>query len=97
MAARRLLCDRLQLDPPCPESMLGAMATLPLPEPLQGRPRTGKIDAEQLRLFDEYGIELPLLRFGSPERRYFRISAHLHNSLADYAYLAAALKHMPAV
>ena len=91
VSARRLLCERLGLEPPCPESMLGAMATLPLPEPLQGRPKDGKIESDQLRLHDEYGIEVPLLRFGSPERRYFRISAHLHNSLAEYAYLSEAL------
>ena len=72
--------------------MLGAMATLPLPEPFQGQPRTGKIEADQLRLYEDYGIELPLFRFGLPERRYFRLSAHLHNSLADYAYLADALE-----
>jgi isopenicillin-N epimerase len=96
VAARRLLCERLELDPPCPESMLGAMATLPLPEPFQGQPKSGKIDADQLRLYDEYGIELPLLRFGSPERRYFRISAHLHNSLTEYACLAEALVDMAA-
>ena len=64
---------------------------MPLPEPFQGRPKSGKIEADQLRLYDEYGIELPLFRFGSPERRYFRISAHLHNSLAEYACLAEAL------
>ncbi len=92
VAARRLLCRRLQLEPPCPEGMLGAMATLPLPERFQGTPKSGKIDAEQLRLYDEFGIELPFLRFGSPERRYFRLSAHLYNSLAEYEYLAEALK-----
>jgi hypothetical protein len=63
--------------------MLGAMATLPLPGRFQGRPRSGKIDVEQLRLCDEFGIKLPFFRFGSPERRYFRLSAHLHNSLAE--------------
>jgi isopenicillin-N epimerase len=72
--------------------MLGAMATLPLPEPFKGRPRSGKIDAEQLRLYDRFGIELPFFRFGLPERRYFRLSAHLHNSLAEYEYLAEALQ-----
>ena len=92
VSARRLLCKRLEVEPPCPEGMLGAMATLPLPEPFQGSPRSGKIELEQLRLFDEFGIELPLLRFGSPERRYFRISAHLHNSLAEYEYLAEAMQ-----
>jgi hypothetical protein len=51
-----------------------------------------KIDVEQLRLYDEFGVELPFFRFGSPERCYFRLSAHLHNSLAEYEYLAEALQ-----
>jgi len=89
--ARRLLCRRLHLEPPCPEEMLGAMATLPLPERFQGLPREGKIDAEQLRLYDRFRIEVPFLRFGQPERRYFRLSAHLYTSLAEYAFLARAL------
>jgi isopenicillin-N epimerase len=92
VSARRLLCRQLQVEPPCPERMLGAMATLPLPESFRSSPRSGKIEAEQLRLFDEFGIELPLLRFGSPECRYFRLSAHLHNSLAEYEYLAEAMQ-----
>ena len=90
--ARRLLCQRLHLEPPCPEPMLGAMATLPLPERFQGRPQNGKIDAEQLRLYDQFGIEVPFIRFGQPERRYFRLSAHLYNSLAEYAFLGRALE-----
>ena len=94
VSARRLLCEALEIQPPCPEKMLGAMATLPLPEPFQGRPKSGKIDAEQLRLYDEFGIEVPLFRFGAPECRYFRVSAHLHNSLAEYNYLAQALRAM---
>jgi isopenicillin-N epimerase len=65
--ARRILCKRLQVEPPCPEEMLGSMATLPLPERLQRVPASGKIDAEQLRLYDEFGIEVPFHRFGSPE------------------------------
>jgi isopenicillin-N epimerase len=89
--ARRLLCDRLGVAPPCPEAMLGSMATLPLPERFQGRPKAGKLDAEQLRLYDEFGLEVPLSRCGRPERRYFRISAQLYNSLADYRRLAAAM------
>ncbi len=91
VAARRLLCQRLALEAPCPEDMLGAMATLPLPERFQGRPQNGKLDAEQLRLYDRFRIEVPFLRFGLPPRRYFRISAHLYNSLREYEYLAEAI------
>ncbi len=94
LKARRLLCHRLQCEPPCPESMLGAMATLPLPEKFQGLPRTGKIDLEQQRLYDEFGIEVPLVRLGQPEFRWFRVSAQLYNSLAEYEYLADALTRL---
>ena len=92
VAARRLLCRRLQLEPPCPASMLGAMATLPLPDRFQGAPKAGKIDPEQLRLYDEFGVEVPFMRFGGPGRRWFRISAQIYNSLAEYEYLAQALQ-----
>ena len=89
--ARRLLCKQLHIEPPGPESMLGAMATLPLPETFQGVPKTSKIDPEQLELYDRFGIEVPFVRVGTPARRYFRISAQLYNSLPDYEYLAKAL------
>ncbi len=92
--ARELLCQRLNLEAPCPKSMLGSMATLPLPEPFQGKPRSGRIDSEQLRLYDQYGIEVPYMRLGQPERRYFRVSAQVYNTLADYEYLAGALSQI---
>jgi isopenicillin-N epimerase len=92
--ARKRLCQRLRLAPPCPEEMLGSMATLPLPESLRGRPKSGKIDAEQLRLYDEFRIEVPFLRFGPEERRWFRISAQIYNSVDEYDYLAEALEQM---
>ena len=91
VTARRLLCESLGVKPPCPEQMLGAMATLPLPERFQAVPRSGKIDVEQQRLYDRFRIEVPLMRFGRPERRYFRISAHIYNSLPEYKLLAEAL------
>jgi isopenicillin-N epimerase len=95
--ARRLLCETLDLAPPCPESMLGSMAALPLPERFQGGRPGGKIDEEQLRLYDEFGIEVPFARIGEPPRRYFRISAQIYNSLAEYEYLGEALRQLAQV
>lgn len=92
--ARRGLCRQLQLEPLGPEDLLGAMATLPLPERFQGRAKSGKIDPEQLRLYDEFGIEVPFVRFGWPERRFLRLSAQIYNSPADYEYLAEALERL---
>jgi isopenicillin-N epimerase len=90
--ARKFLCKELQLEPPCPDSMIGSMATVPLPAAFQGYPKQGKIDPEQLQLYDQLGIEVPFFRIGNPEHRYFRISAQLYNSLAEYEYLAEALQ-----
>jgi hypothetical protein len=42
-----------------------------------------------MRLYDEFGIEVPFIRVN--QRRYFRISAQLYNSLAEYDSLAEAL------
>lgn len=89
--ARKLLCERLGVAPPCPEQLLGSLATIPLPDRFQARLASGKIDAEQLALYDRFGIEVPLFRFGKSERRWLRVSAQIYNSLAEYEFLAEAL------
>ena len=89
--ARTLLCQKLQLDSPSPPSLLGSMATLPLPPRFQGRPKSGRIDPEQSLLYDRFAIEVPFYRFGQPEKRWFRFSAQLYNSPEDYEFLAHAL------
>jgi isopenicillin-N epimerase len=91
LQARQLLCHRWNVEPPCPESMIGSMAAIPLPARLQGAAPGGKIDSEQLRLYDKFRIEVPFNRIGDPPRRYGRVSAHIYNSLSDYERLAAAL------
>ncbi len=92
--ARNLLCNQLRVDPPADVSLLGSMATIPLPAQFQGRPKVGRIDPEQSRLYDEFGIEVPFYRFGQPGDRYFRISAQLYNSIEQYEYLGRALASM---
>jgi isopenicillin-N epimerase len=90
VAARGLLCDRLEVEAPCPENMLGSMATLALPQKFQRIVQSGKIDREQLQLYDDFRIEVPFLRMG--ETRWFRVSAQIYNSLSEYEYLACALQ-----
>jgi isopenicillin-N epimerase len=92
---RHVLCERWQVEPPCPENLLGSIATVPLPERFQGRTRSGKIDAEQLWLYDKCGIEVPFLWIGKPARRYLRVSAQIYNTVEEYRYLAEALERCP--
>lgn len=92
VAGRRLLCERFGLTPPCPEGMLGSMATLPMPPTLSTLQPRGESDPIYTRLFDEFGIELQVMSMNG--RRWFRISAHVHNTLDEYRYLADVLAEM---
>ena len=92
--ARRILCERLGTELVCPENMLGSMATIRLPEKFQNVPPKGRIDDGQLRLYDEFGIEVPFFRIGTPPVRYFRVSAQLYNTTEEYEYLARALARL---
>ncbi len=88
--ARRLLCDALEVAPPCPADMLGSMATIPLPPRFQAVRFTGRVAPEYIRLVDEFQIEVPVVTIG--DLRCFRVSAHLHNCAAEYQFLAEAIK-----
>ena len=46
----------------------------------------------QGRLFDGWGIEVPIMRWPAPPRRLIRISAQLYNRVEQYARLAEALR-----
>lgn len=90
--ARKRICQALEVAAPCPASMIGSMATIPLPDRFQTLSHITRIAPEQLRLFEEFGIEVPFVRVGN--RRCFRISAHLHNSREEYDYLTEAIRRI---
>jgi isopenicillin-N epimerase len=85
LAARQILCDTLGVAIPCPDEMIGSMASIPLGNvPLSW-------DVLQAKLLDEFKIEVPIVPWidGSC---FVRISAQLYNRLEQYQYLAEALK-----
>ncbi|HJT18468.1 MAG TPA: aminotransferase class V-fold PLP-dependent enzyme [Thermoanaerobaculia bacterium] len=95
LRARDLLCETLRVDKPAPDEMLGAMASIPLPdgEPVAVSPL--QIDALQDVLFHRFHIEVPVMQWPSPPKRLLRVSAQLYNTIADYEKLASALReHM---
>jgi isopenicillin-N epimerase len=87
LEARELICSRLGLEPPCPDSMVGSMACVELPwsEP-SDLPDWEWSDPLQKRLF-ESGIEVPVIYLRRARRRLLRISAQLYNSIGDYETL----------
>jgi isopenicillin-N epimerase len=82
LAGRRLVCEALGVEPPCPDELVGAMAAVPLPT----------VEAQfDDRLYADYRIEVPVLAFPSPADRVLRLSAQAYNAPEEYAYLADAL------
>ena len=45
----------------------------------------------QTWLFEQRSIEVPIVIWGAPAQRWFRVSAHAHNAIGDYERLADAL------
>jgi len=83
LEARALLCKTLGIDEPAPESMIGSLATIPLPD--------GPGDPLHRALWEKRRIEVPVWQFPSFPRRILRVSAQVYNSIEDYAALARAL------
>lgn len=91
LRARDLLCSALGSAPPCPDSMIGSLASIVL-DPLALDP-VGPLglDPLQLRLWERWHIEVPVMRWASPRLRMLRVSPQAYNSVEQYEYLARAV------
>ena len=91
LEARALLCEALGVPAAAPESMIGSLASVPLPdgEVRPFDPRWG--DELQRLLFEEHAIEVPIFAWPAPGKRVLRVSAQLYNTRKDYEHLAAVL------
>ena len=88
LRGRALLTEALEIDAPCPDDMIGAMASLPLPAPAAGAP-AGVLDREALATwFRERGVETWI---AAPPFRILRLSAQLYNDLDEVRRLVSLL------
>lgn len=92
--ARDILCEALEIEKPAPDSMLGSLAAVPLPD---GRNNSGVVpalygDPLQDRLLFAHHIEVPVVAWPSPPHRLIRVSAQIYNSREQYEHLARALR-----
>jgi isopenicillin-N epimerase len=92
LAARRLLCQRFDVPPPCPDAMIGTLASVPI---ARGRYRftTTRLafDPVEEDLRGTYGIEVPVLACPEGPGSILRIAAQIYNSFEQYEYLADSL------
>ncbi|MBN8226253.1 aminotransferase class V-fold PLP-dependent enzyme [Corallococcus macrosporus] len=94
LAARQRLNAKLgNTEPLCPESMVGSMACVALPDGFPERPEPPLyVDPLHVRLFEEHRIEIPVTAWPRAPRRHLRLSAQLYNTPADYESLERALE-----
>ncbi len=88
--ARSRVLESLGIASPAPESMIGSMASIPLPAGPD--PPTGNVDPLQSRLFDRHRIEVPIFRHVGTNTRMLRFSVQAYNHLEQYRRLAVALR-----
>ena len=96
LAARRLLAANLGVPLPCPDELIGALASLPLPprsaqDPAPQRPVPAHIDPLQAVLYERYRIQVPVVPWPAPPQRLIRVSAQDYNAASDYETLSRAL------
>jgi isopenicillin-N epimerase len=93
MRGRRVVLDALGIGEPAPESMIGSMATIPLPEPSAAMANRATLydDPLQDALLERHRIVTPVWRLNANNVRVVRISAHLYNTIEQYEVFARAL------
>jgi isopenicillin-N epimerase len=96
LAARRILCEALAVDIPCPDDLIGSLASIPLPDAPKDQVLTSPLydDPIQERLRNEYAIEVPIVPWPEPPKRVLRVSAQLYNALPQYELLARVVREL---
>ena len=88
---RKLLLEALELEAPCPETMIGSMASIPLPPAATGS-AAARLDFQGLHdWMRERNVEIC---FHPTPVLMVRISAQLYNTLDQYQQLAALLREV---
>ena len=95
LRGRDVLCNTLGIDPPCPDEMIGSLASLPLPDG-DGRLSSSPLYADPLQdlLLERFRIEVPVIPWPAPPRRLIRISGQVYNRDGDYEALGRALRSL---
>ncbi|MEA5517896.1 aminotransferase class V-fold PLP-dependent enzyme [Limnoraphis robusta] len=83
--ARKMLSDQLDIALPCPDEIIGSMATIILPDKIQLIPQL------QEKLWQQFKIEVPVIPWDNQPQKLLRISAQVYNTHSDYNRLVEAL------
>jgi isopenicillin-N epimerase len=90
LAARAVLCEALGIEKPCPDELIGSLASVPIRDARSIEPSMSPLylDPLQDQLMARDRIEVPIIPWPAPPKRLLRVSAQLYNSLPQYTRLA---------
>ena len=97
LEARRIVADALGTALPCPDEMIGSLATLPVPDDVSFPPvqATSALALDPLHdALHAGGIQVPIVACPAHPGRLLRVSAAPYNERADYERLAQALREI---
>lgn len=89
---KNIICQKLDIIPPCPDYMISSIATIKISSKQVNDIDLHEPDPLHLELLENYNIQVPVWSWPSPEGRYIRISAQLYNNEEEYKYLANILE-----
>ena len=93
LESRRILCSKLGVPLPSPDSMIGTLASVPLPSFEADPPREPWFtDPVQIELMTAYRIEVPIVLWPTWPSRIVRTASQLYNHPSESEYLAEALR-----
>ena len=92
LRGRAILSAALGLEAPCPDGMVGSMASLPLPAAASGSPAASSDHEELTKHLRARGIESWFHPWDCSGRSLVRISAQAYNVESDYETLGEALR-----
>jgi len=91
LRARAMLCEKVGSKPAAPESLIAGLASVILPPSDEPTVPPLGLDPLQVRLYEAWRIEVPVMRWTQPATRALRVSPQVYHSEAQYRYLAEAL------
>ena len=92
LRARAMLCAAVGSAPAAPEAMIAGLASVLLPPSAEPMAPPLGLDPLQVRLYEQWRIEVPVIRWSQPALRMVRVSPQAYHSEAQHAYLATALR-----
>lgn len=90
LAGREIIADVLGVGVPAPDSMIGSIASVPIPQ--SAGATSGIFDPLMNDLRERWSIEVPVFDWPEPGHRLLRISAQQYNTVKEYERLAEAFR-----